>query len=292
MARFFEKHETVRNWIYVFLGATMYSLAINLFLSANNIASGGVSGIAVILSKIFPIKISVFVLVMNIPLLAVSIIAKGWTFTRNTIFGTLIFSFTTEITSYLPALTYQPLVAAIFGGVINGFGLAFLVMGNGSTGGTEIISRVLVKYFPSVGNGQMVMFVDGFVVVLAMAVFRNVEVGLYAMIAIYVTSLVGDQLLMGLDKGTLCLIITDKPSCEIAKAVMDAFERTVTELTGRGMYTETKKNVLLAAIKPTQTPKLKEILSKIDPAAFVIVMPATEILGEGFKTLSVAGKKP
>ena len=110
---FLEKHYKVRNWLYIFIGALMYSLAVNLFLSGNNIAAGGVSGIATILSKIFPIKISVFVLAMNVPLLALSILLKGWAFTKNTIIGTLIFTFTVEVTSYLPTLTNDPLVATV-----------------------------------------------------------------------------------------------------------------------------------------------------------------------------------
>lgn len=292
MIAFLEKHYKVRNWLYIFIGALMYSLAVNLFLSGNNIAAGGVSGIATILSKIFPIKISVFVLAMNVPLLALSILLKGWAFTKNTIIGTLIFTFTVEVTSYLPTLTNDPLVATVFGGALNGTGLACLVLGNGSTGGTEIISRILVKYFPNIGYGRMAMFVDGLVVISAMVVFRNIEVGLYAILAIYVCSMVADKLLLGFDKGTLCLIITSRPSCEIAKAVMEKFNRTVTEIEGRGMYSESKKNVLLVAIKPAQTPRLKNILSSIDPDAFVIVMPATEILGQGFKALSVSAKRP
>lgn len=283
---FFEKHREIRNWCFNFIGALCYALAINLFLAGNDIAAGGFSGIATVLSSIMPVKISLLIFIMNVPFIILSIWIKGWEFTRNTVIGMAIYSAAVEATSYFPTLTYDPLVAAFFGGVISGIGMACLVLGNGSTGGTELINRLLLNYFPHMSVGKMGLIVDSAVVIFAMVVYKNIEVGLYAIISIYVTSAIADKMLLGFDEGILCMIITQEDPDTIAARITVEFDRTATLVNATGMYSKTDRNVLLSAIKPHQMPKLKQIISETDPAAFVIVMPANEILGEGFKTLA------
>ena len=292
MEKYLPKNRTVRNGIYLLMGTVLYALALNIFLVGNNIAAGGISGIAIIINSLTSIRISVLVFVMNVPLLVIGTIVRGWEFTRNTVIGSILYTVLVEASSYLPTATHDPLVATVFGGAMYGLGTAFLVFGNGSTGGTDIIIRVLVKIFPEISVGKMSLFVDGSVVVLAMIVYGNIEVGLYAILTIYISSVVADRVILGFDRGTLCLIITDKPSEEIAQKIMDEIDHTVTELSGRGMYSGTHKNVLLAAIKPTEMPTLKRIVYEIDRDAFVVVMPANEILGNGFKSLYFSSMIP
>ncbi len=282
---------TFLNGVYIFAGILCYSLSLNLFLAGNNIAAGGFSGIATVLHNLVPLRISTLILLLNLPILVLSIFAKGWGFTRNTIIGTFVYTVVVEITSHLPTLTTNPLVATVYGGAIYGAGMALLVLGNGSTGGTDLLNRILVSYFPNISVGKMSMIVDGSVVIFAMIVFQDIEVGLYAILTIYICSTFADKALLGFERGNLCLVITNEPAHDVAAPLMEHFRRAVTQIDGMGMYAEARRNILLIATRPSETPKIKKLLSQIDPHAFVIVMPASEILGSNFKALTL-GKRP
>ena len=292
MSGIFSENRTVRNWINITIGTALYALALNIFLAGNDIAAGGISGIATIINSVTSIHISLLIFIMNLPLLIIGTVVRGWEFTKNTVFGSLLYTGMVELTSYLPTVTRDPLVATVFGGAMYGLGTAYLVFGNGSTGGTDIIVRVLVSYFPGIGVGRMSLFVDGAVVVLAMIVYGNIEVALYAILTIYISSVVADRVILGFDRATLCFIITSKPSHEVADPIMEAMDHSVTMMNGVGMYTDMHKNVLMVAVRPTEMPRMKRMLYEIDSSAFVIVMPANEILGEGFKPLYYSAKLP
>ena len=158
MGTFFQRHEAVREWGCVFGGILLYALSLNLFLAGNDIAAGGLAGVATVL---IPLRISVLILLMNLPLLAVSLAVRGWRFTRNTLVGSLLYSLLVEATSFLPTMTSDPLVATVFGGAMYGGGMALLVLGNGSTGGTDLVNRLLVSRFPGVSVGKMSLLVTG-----------------------------------------------------------------------------------------------------------------------------------
>ena len=289
---FFSRHPKLRSWGCMLGGILLYALSLNLFLSDNDIAAGGLAGIATVLDDLVPLRTSTLILLMNLPLLLVGLVTKGWQFTRHTVVGAVVYSALVELTSSLPTMTRDPLVATVFGGAMYGAGMALLVLGNGSTGGTDLINRILVSYFPNISVGKMSMLVDGAVVVLAMAVFQNIEVGLYAILTIYVCSVFADKALLGFERGNLCLIITSRPAQEVAEPLMAAFRRAVTEIEGLGMYAGARRHILLAAVRPAETPKLKQLLSQADPAAFVVVIPASEVLGSNFKSLAILGKRP
>lgn len=292
MDSFLQEHQSLRHWTFILCGIFLYAIALNMFLAGNNIAAGGLAGIATVLNYLIPLKISVLIFLMNVPLLVVSLFVKGWKFTQHTIVSTVIYSVLVEVTSHVPTITNDPLVATVFGGAMYGLGMTLMVLGNGSTGGTDLINRILISYFPSISVGKMSMIIDGSVVVFAMAVFGNVEVGLYAILTIYVCSVVADKALMGFEKGNLCLIITSKPAQQVAEPIMKNLRRAVTQIDGMGMYAKVGRSVLLAAIKPAETPKVKKMLSQVDPDAFVVVIPASEVLGGTFKTLGIASKRP
>ena len=282
---------TIKNFLLLLGGVMLYALALNLFLAKNNLVAGGLSGIATALSTIVPLKISELIFIMNVPLLIISLFIKGKEFTFNTIIGSTLYTLAVEVTSYLPVMTNDPIVATAYGGAMFGMGTTLLVMGNASSGGTDIIIRIVNTYFPQVSIGRAGMFVDGAAVVFAMVLYGNIEVGLYAILTISISSLVADKLLLGFDKATFCLIVTDKDSKEIADQIMQRLQRSVTEFKGKGMYTDTEKNILFSVMKPAEVPKMKRFLGEIDPKAFVIVMPASEVLGEGFKESWMSASK-
>lgn len=233
----------VKHGACILAGALLYALAFNLFLNGNHIAAGGLSGVATVLTNVLPISPTVIITVLNIPLLVVSLFVKGWKFTRNTL----------------------------------------LARGNGSTGGTDLINRMLAGRFRNLSLGKIGMIVDGSIVVLSMVVFRNIEVGLYAIITIYVYTAFADKIILGFDRANLCFIITGGDPERLVKGLMTKLHRSVTKLEGEGMYSGTGRSVLMTVVRPSEAPALKDLVSELEPDAFVVVAQANEVLGGSFK---------
>lgn len=276
-----------KTWLYVLGGIACYSAALGLFLADNNIAAGGVAGIAVVLNSFLPVSVGVLTLFMNIPILISAIYINGWKYTADTFIAAIIYSFVVEIFSRLPTLTTDSVVAAIFGGVFYGLGMALLTIGNGSLGGTDLLCRLINKLFPFLSVPKLVLLVDGAIVVFSMIAFGNVEVGLYAIIALFVCSLVGEKVIYGIRQGSICMIITPKEAHEIADPLMQSMGRAVTKWTGNGMYSGEERNILMVAIRPKEVFEVKKLLKQIDPAAFVTVIPANELIGGNFSDIMV-----
>lgn len=285
------KNDDLKTWFFFLAGTAMYSLGLTLFLVPNKIAAGGISGLATVLSSLVPIKVATIIFWINLPLLVLSVFVKGWRFTRNTIIGSWLYTGLVYITSDLPALTSNPLAASLFGGAIYGAGMACLVMGKGSTGGTDLIIRMLVVRYPGISVGKMAFIVESSVIIFAMIGYQNVELGLYAILTIYICALFADKSLRGFSQGNLCFIITSKEPSQVAEPLLKRLGCSVTRLSAYGMYSAAERSILLMAVRPTQTPKVKQILSKTDDGAFVVVVPASEVLGGRFTPL-ISGKKP
>lgn len=266
-------------------GNLLYSLALNLFLVENNIAAGGISGLAMSLTTMIPLRVGTLIFLMNVPLLIASFFIKGKWFTLITLLSSSIHSLTVNLTDALPTLTNDRLVASMFGGVMYGLGLVCLVRANTSSGGTDLLNRLLVVKFPQISVGKMSMIIDGTVVVIAMLVFGDVQVGLYAIITLYISSIFADKVMGGFDRADLCFVITDQDPAIISGALMRSMNRAVTKIDATGMYMGTDRSVLMIALRPGETFRLKREVSQLDPNAFVIVAYANEVLGGGFKHL-------
>ena len=187
----------LHGWGGRLLGCLMYALSLNLFLAGNHIAAGGLGGVAVALTTIIPMRLSALVLIMNIHLLVLGWAFKGWRFIRNTIVCAMAYTVLVEATSYLPTLTYNPLFAALCGGAMYGLALALMTITNSSIGGTEIAVRVLLCRFPTAGTGRMCLIVDSSVVLLSMVLSHDIEIGLIAILTLFVCSVVADRISLG-----------------------------------------------------------------------------------------------
>ena len=275
--------DAVKHGACILAGALLYALAFNLFLNGNHIAAGGLSGVATVLSNVLPVSPTVIITVLNVPLLVVSLFVKGWRFTRNTLLGSAAYSLAVGLTAGLPTLSANPLVAAVFGGALYGLGVALLARGNGSTGGTDLINRMLAGKFRNLSLGRIGMIVDGSIVVLSMVVFRNIEVGLYAIITIYVYTAFADKIMLGFDRANLCFIITAGQPERLIQGLMTQLKRSVTKLEGEGMYSGTGRSVLMTVVRPSEAPRLKDLVSELEPDAFVVMAQANEVLGGSFK---------
>ena len=260
-------------------GILLYCLSLDLFLVGNNIAAGGIAGLATVLIKIIPVSLGVMVYMMNAPILLTAIKVNGWKYTVATLIYATAYTLAIDLLAFLPTLTMDPLVASVFGGAVYGAGMALITLGGCSIGGTDLLCRLLLKAFPAMSIGRMSMLIDGTVVVLAMIVFGNIEVGLYAIITLFVCSVTADQILLGFDRGSICLIVSSLPAEQVSDPLIHKIGCTVTALHGTGMYSGTDRNVLLLAIRPSDLPKAKRVLLEVDPAAFVMLLPANEMIG-------------
>ncbi|MBR0171645.1 MAG: YitT family protein [Lachnospiraceae bacterium] len=270
-------------WLYILAGMALYALSLNLFLVGNRIAAGGISGIATVLVTIVPLSVGTIILIINIPILLAAVVIKGWKYTAGTIVCALIYSAATDLLAFLPTLTEDNLTAAVFGGVLYGFGMAAVTLGRGSTGGTDLLSRLLIEKFPTMRVGMMSLIVDGITVILATIVFGNIEVALYASVTIIVCSMIADRLMISIDRASVCMLITSLHAHDVADPLMEEFHIAVTRIHGTGMFTDKERNILLFAISPREIHEVKHQMKDLDPTAFLIVLSASELVGGQFR---------
>lgn len=266
-------------YIYVIIGAAIIAIAFNTLLLPNHVASGGVSGISTILNSLTGWTPAFIQWAFNIPLFIAGVLFLGYQFGIKTFVGTMLLPLFVYLTQHFDTWTHQPLVAALFGGVLVGAGLGIVFRGKASTGGTDVVAQILHKY-THLSLGICVALIDGFVVVTAMAVF-DVESGLYALVALYATSKTIDLVQVGLNQSKSVLIISENQDA-IREAVLYKIDRGITRLSAQGGYTDDEKQILLCVIEQREFTRLKEVIKEMDPNAFVVVMSASEVLGEGF----------
>lgn len=276
--------QLVKNYLWIVLGCLVYALSFDVFFEPNEIAFGGVTGIAQIIKHFFPgLTIGVLVILFNVPLFL-----AGWKlFGRHMLVASLTaMGLSSVLIDLLSAWHPFPpmedkLLSCIFGGILLGVGLGIIFLQGATTGGTEIVARLLKLKFTWLPMGRLLLFADLAVVTAVALVFRSVNTALYGVVALYVSTFVMDQVLYGLDNAKVAYIISDNPD-EIAQVIMDDLDRSVTFLKGKGGYTGNEKKVILCAFKQRQIVPLKEAVRKADPKAFMIVTSAHEVLGEGF----------
>lgn len=275
----------IKDYSTIILGTACYALGIHMFTSPNNIAPGGVTGISTLIHYLFNFPIGLTVNLINIPLLILAYKFLGKNFVIKTLVSTVLFSiFVDFLYARIPVYSGDVLLAAIFGGLLLGTGLAIVFMRDGSTGGTDITNRILQKKKPHLKLARLVLISDAIVIILAGFVYKNIENVLYALILISVSTKVLDMVLYGLDSGKMVMIISDK-TLDIAKKISETLNRGGTIIHGRGVYTNENKDILMCAVRKNQFYKMKKTVYTIDPSAFVIVTDAGEVLGQGFKAI-------
>ncbi|MBC1500417.1 YitT family protein [Listeria weihenstephanensis] len=269
----------VMEYVYVIIGAFIIALAFNVLLLPNHVASGGVSGISTIINYLTGWTPAYIQWAFNIPLFFAGVFFLGYQFGIKTFVGTMIMPLFVYLTSDWTVWTNQPLVAALFGGILVGTGLGIVFRGKASTGGTDVIAQILHK-FTNLSLGICVALIDGFVVIAAMFVF-DIESGLYALVGLFATSKTIDLVQVGLNQSKTVLIISEQQD-EIRQAILYKIDRGITRLSAKGGYTEDERQILLCVIAQSEFSRLKSVIKEIDPNAFVVVMSASEVMGEGF----------
>jgi uncharacterized membrane-anchored protein YitT (DUF2179 family) len=276
--------KTAFDLLVVTVGGSLFALAVSLFLAPNQIVPGGITGASILITRFLPgVGVGTLVILLNLPLFAFAFFKLGRGFLLYSAYGTFIASVMIDLVAHFaPPIDTEPLMAALAGGVLEGLGLGLVFTRGATTGGSDIIARLLKLPFPTMRMGRLMLAVDGMVVMASMLVFGHINPGLHAILAIFVSSRTVDALLYGLDIERAAYIISER--CEdIADAINKRLERGATLLNGRGAYTGHERTIILCAVKRQQVAVLKRLVKDIDPRAFIILMAAHEVLGEGFK---------
>lgn len=276
---------TLRAFLFITLACGIYALAFVWCFDPNGIAIGGVTGLAQIFNRIFPIlPIGVTIIVLNIPLFLL-----GWRFIGGRllvsslyamVLSSIIIDVITPLRHWAPM---DPLLACIFGGLLMGLSLGIVFQQGATTGGTDLAARLLKLRLKWLPMGKLLMGVDLVVILLTAIVFRALTTMLYGIIGLYISSLVMDAVLYGLDNAKVAYIISDLND-EICQAIVHDLDRGVTILHGQGAYTGADKKVLMCAFKQREIAAIKAAVKDIDPDAFLIVCNAHEVLGDGFRS--------
>ena len=264
------------------IGSFIMAIGVSLFLLPNQLSSGGVAGIATITYYLFNIPMGTMMILINVPLFLISIFKMGKYFFVKSMIGTVTLSIFIDFLDKFKALTEDRFLACVYGGIILGIGTAILLKVNSSTGGSDLVSYVAKKYKPTVQAGNIIVIIDIVIVTLNMIFFNEIEIGLYSAIAIYLMGKIIDILFEGIDFTKLMIIVSDK-SEEISKDIEEKIERGVTGLYGKGMYTNTKKLVLMCVAPRREVTRIKMLARKIDPRSFIIITNSREVVGQGFE---------
>ncbi len=281
-----DKHRGIRrvaDYLIMTLSSAIYGMAVGLFLDPNMLAPGGVSGIAIILNRVVKVETGTLVFLMNIPIFLFGVWKFGIRMMISTMYSTFMASTFINLFARQPAVTKEPLLAALVGGALAALGLGMTFRAGSTTGGTDIIVKYLREKMPYLKTGTLMLGLDTLVVTTSAVVFGDVERALYAGISVGVTSFVLDLVLYGRDGAKLIYIISDR-SERISKRLLEELDVGVTYLEGAGAYSGKEKQVIFCVMRKPLSPRAETIVKEEDPQAFLIVTNATEIFGEGYKS--------
>ena len=272
----------------IVLGAALYAAGFQFFLYPNAIVSGGVTGISMIVNYWTGLPVGAMAVVLNVPIFILGLLLIGRRFVARSLVGMLCSYAAIDLLALLDArVTANPLLAAVFGGVLCGAGLGTVFSAEASTGGMDIVVKLLRRKFAFLNMGQVMLVLDLVVILAFSLLFHRLEAGLYAIIAIYLNSRLVDLLLYGAKFAKAAYIVSDHCR-EIAGLVTRQLGRGATVLPARGAFTGREREVLFCAIKSRQIVALKRLVREADESAFMIILEAREVLGQGFEAIDLS----
>lgn len=267
------------------IGSVLYGLGIHAFTAPQHIAPGGASGIGILVNYVTGFPIGMFTFLFNIPLLIIAYKCVTKKFFYNALFSITLFSFITDyVVVHFPIYDGDPLLACIFGGVLMGLGLAVVHMTESTTGGLTILGVILQKKYPQFEVGKLIFVLNLSVVGASAFVFNNIESVLYAVIAIYISSMCMDGIICGLNNNKFVVIISDHNE-QVKAAISESTKKGFTIMNGVGGYSECDKQIIFCALGKNEYAAIKKMIHTVDPNAFVIITDASEVIGNGFKSM-------
>ncbi len=277
-----KKWQWITDGLKILVGCALFSLGFSVFLAPSDLSAGGVSGIGMIFVEVFKVgTVGGIVAVINIPLFILAAFLLGKRFFLGSLIGMVFLSVFIDLFAMIPPIELDPLLCALYGGALAGAGLGIVFTVGASTGGSDIIVRILKKRWQNIPIGRISIFMDFAVALATGIVFRDIACALYSGVAIFVTGKVIDVVVYSFDYSKVALIISDHHQ-QIAERIATELDRGATFLKGEGSFTGAEKTVILTAVKKQQLAELKRLVSETDPKAFVIVQEAHQVLGDGF----------
>lgn len=271
--------------MFMLAGSVVYAVSVNAFTAPNNIAPGGVTGVATMLNFLFQTPIGLMVFIINIPIIIWAILEIGYKLVLKTIVAIVLSSVMIDALSHIiPAYRGDPILISIFAGLCEGVGLSLTFIRGATTGGTDMIARLLGRRLPHLSMGKLMLAIDGLIVVASAFVFGSIESAMYACIVIFVSTSIIDSILYGTDVGTgkMFFVMSSKVR-EMGDRIINELDRTVTYLDSHGGYSKEPGETMLCAVRRFEVYQIQAIIREEDKDAFVIVGDAGEITGEGFR---------
>lgn len=278
-----EKTKFLKDALCFVAGAIVYSIAVNVFLSPSGISPGGFTGLATIVNSVTNIPTGIVLFLFNVPVIILGYFKLGGKFVLKTALVTTLVSITLDVSAkVLSTFKSDKTLSALFGGILMGIGLSLILLRGATTGGVDVIAKLINRKHRHLSIGKIILVADGVVIALNAITYKNLESALYSIVAMYIGTRITDVLLYGADKGKLLYIITSSPDM-ICKEINHTSGRGVTKLQVTGGYTNENRTMLMCAVRVHEVGAIYETIRKYDKNAFVVVSDAGEILGEGFK---------
>lgn len=274
----------VRNYILITAAAFVYAVAISLFLDPNDIAPGGITGVAILINRFISIPVGTLNLILNIPIVLLGLWKFGFRFIVSTMYALGAVTLFTNMLAPFGAVTDDLLIASVLGGCFIAVSLAMIFKAGATTGGTDIIIKVLRLKWKYIKTNVLFLAMDSLVIIASWVVFRNMTVAFYAGVAVVVNSIVMDYCLYGPDEAKLIYIISMHPE-KIKRRILEELDITATIMNGKGAYSGDAREVLMIVVRKQTAPQVEEVVKEEDSRAFMIISSASEIFGEGYKDI-------
>lgn len=273
------------DFLVMTLGVAVYSIGVVCFTAPNNVAPGGVTGLATAINHLTGFPIGTLVTLINVPLMVVAFFFLGREYVIKSVYCVLAFGFFVDVAfAALPVFVTDKLLACLYGGALMGVGLGLVYLRQSSTGGTDVIMFLLHKWWPHIKMGTLILLVEAVMVAIITVMYGSIEAALYAVVVVLVSTKLIDLVLYGAESGKMIFVVSTK-SEEISKAIIEKMQRGVTMLDSKGGYSGDKSQVLLCAVRTPEFVKFKKLVKELDPDAFLMVTNSAEIVGNGFKEM-------
>ena len=275
--------DIAREWGLIILGAATYAVGFQFFFYPNDSIAGGVTGISTIINLLTGAPVGVVSIIINIPLFAFAWKKFGTRFMLMSLVGMALTYIFVDLFALIDfAATDDLFLAGTIGACLNGAGLGLVYRAGATTGGIDIVAKILRRRYPYINFGTFVLVLDIAIIAVFAAIYREWEAAMYAVIAMFVVTRAIDVMLYGLDTSKVCYLISEEKSTELERAITETMHRGVTRLHGEGGYTGAEREVLMRVIKKRQITDLRKIVRAVDPAAFFVVTDANDVFGNGF----------
>lgn len=266
------------------VGAFTMAVGTSLLLLPNKLSSGGFAGIATITYYLFNWSMGTVIVLLNIPFFIMAFIRIGKEFVFKSIIGTVMLSFFIDLLDKIQPLTNDRLLACIYGGILLGVGTSLILRASASTGGSDMVSYIIKSFKPGLSTSNLIVIFDFIVITLNVICFKQLEIGLYSAISIYLMGKVIDIIFEGVDFSKMMFVISDK-YIEISDEIGNKISRGTTGIYSKGMYTNKEKTMLMCIASRGEVIKIRQIANRVDPKSFIVISNVREVYGKGFKKI-------